>query len=120
MRSVKSVLLLTLIVFGCSDSTSPDPLPGDIVGKWSESQTLPGNVWEMDLTLAGATISGSGSWCGEAGPCGVNVISGTSNGIQVHLDITSTPQVPIAGTTTISHFDGTTHVSENSRRIARL
>jgi len=65
MRSVKSVLLLALVVAGCSDPIGPT----NIVGKWDQDFSFPGSFLEMDLTLTGSMISGGGNWCGEAGPC---------------------------------------------------
>lgn len=84
MRSVKSVLLLALVVAGCSDTVGP----GNIVGKWDQDFTVPGNSLEMDLTLAGSVVSGSGDWCAEAGPCGIVTVTGTVNGNAVQLDLT--------------------------------
>jgi hypothetical protein len=102
MRCVKSVLLLALFAIGCSDPVGPR----NIVGKWDEDFSVPGNIFEMDLTLTGSTISGSGDWCGEAGPCGIVTVTGTIVGNAVQLDLTSTPQFPIPSPMSTQHFDG--------------
>lgn len=102
MRSVKSVLLLALFSIGCSDTVGP----GNIVGKWDQDFSFPGSFLEMDLTLTGSMISGSGNWCGEAGPCGILTVSGTVNGDAVQLDLTYTPQLPIPGPMSTQHFSG--------------
>lgn len=60
----------------------------------------------MDLSSTGSTVSGSGNYCGEAGPCGTLAVAGTIDGIAVHLDLTFTEQVPRVGHTMIEHFDG--------------
>ena len=60
----------------------------------------------MDLSSTGTTISGSGNYCGEAGPCGTLGVTGTVDGIAVHLDLTFTEQLPRVGHTMIEHFDG--------------
>ena len=102
MRSVKSVLLLALVVGGCSDTVGP----GSIVGKWDQDFSVPGSFLEMDLTLTGSAIAGAGNWCGEAGPCGIVAVAGTVNGDAVQLDLTFTPQLPIPGPMSTQHFDG--------------
>jgi hypothetical protein len=102
MRSVKSVLLLALVVAGCSDPIGPT----NIVGKWDQDFSFPGSFLEMDLTLTGSMISGGGNWCGEAGPCGTVTVTGTVNGDAVHLDLTYTAQLPIPGPMSTQHFDG--------------
>jgi len=60
----------------------------------------------MDLTSAGATVSGSGRYAGEAGPAGTFTVAGTVDGTTVHLDLTFTQQVPRAEPAAIEHFDG--------------
>jgi hypothetical protein len=102
MRSVKSVLLLALVVSGCSDPVGP----GSIVGKWDQDFSVPGSFLEMDLTLTGSIVSGSGNWCGEAGPCGIVTVTGTVNGDAVQLDLTFSPQLPILGPMSTQHFSG--------------
>jgi hypothetical protein len=102
MRSVVSVFLVVLVAGGCSDSVGP----GSIAGKWAEDFSYPGSSFEMDLVSTGSTISGNGSWCGEAGPCGIVTVSGTITGIDVHLNFASTAQFPQVGPVVNSHFDG--------------
>jgi hypothetical protein len=102
MRSVKSVLLLALFAIGCSDTVGP----GNIVGKWNQDFTVPGNSLEMDLTLAGSIVSGSGDWCAEAGPCGILTVAGTVNGTAVQLDLTFSAQFPTPLPQSTQHFDG--------------
>jgi hypothetical protein len=105
MRLVRSVLLLALFATGCSGA---DPFvgPASIDGKWAESFSIAGNFLNMDLTSAGSIVSGSGNYCGEAGPCGLLGVAGTVDGIAVHLDLTFNQQLPQAGPSRIEHFDG--------------
>ena len=102
MRSVKSVLFLALVVSGCSDPVGPT----NIVGKWAEDFSIPGSSMEMDLTLTGSIVSGSGNWCGEAGPCGIVTVTGTAYGDLVQLDLTYTPRLPIPGPMSTQQFRG--------------
>jgi hypothetical protein len=109
MRFARSFWLLGAIVgsIACSGSTDVFTGPASIDGKWVEGSSVPGSVLLMDLTAAGSIVSGSGNYCGEAGPCGTVSVAGTVGGIAVHLDLTLTQQVPQVGTATIEHFDGT-------------
>jgi hypothetical protein len=102
MRSVKLVWLLAVLAIGCSDPIGP----GNIVGKWDQDFSIPGSFLEMDLTLNGSVISGSGNWCGEAGPCGTLTVAGTVNGDAVQLDLTYTLQLPVPGPMSTQHFAG--------------
>jgi len=103
MRYVKSVLLLAMVVGACSDPVAP----ATVDGLWAEDFSIPGNSTMMELTADGGTVSGSGSWCGEAGPCGSISVSGTVNGSLVHLDLTFITTFPAgASGTSVQHFDG--------------
>jgi hypothetical protein len=103
MRSVKSVLLLALVVTACSNALSP----GFVEGKWAQEFSYPGSAFEMQLTANGSTISGSGDWCAEAGPCGIVNVTGMINGSAVHLDLAVTPTMPPGNfTASFQHFDG--------------
>ena len=102
MRTVVSMLLVVLVAGGCSDSVGP----GSIAGKWAEDFSFPGSSFEMDLVSTGSTLSGNGSWCAEAGPCGIVTVDGTIKGIDVHLNFASTAQYPQVGPVVNSHFDG--------------
>src|ERR1700730_4601739 len=105
MRSARLVLLLALFAIGCSGA-EPFVGPASVDGKWGDGVSVPGNFFEMDLIAAGSSVSGSGNYCGEAGPCGTLSVAGTIDGIAVHLDLTFTEQLPRAGHTMIEHFDG--------------
>jgi hypothetical protein len=105
MRSVRSLWLVAVFAIGCSGA-EPFVGPASIDGKWAENFSFAGNFLNMDLSSASSTISGSGNYCGEAGPCGLLGVAGTVDGIAVHLDLTFNEQVPRAGHAMIEHFDG--------------
>jgi len=106
MRSVRSVWLIALLAMGCSGAEQFLG-PASINGRWGLSGvSVPGNFFEMDLTSAGSTVSGSGSYAGEAGPFGTLAVAGTVDGPTVHLDLTFTEQLPRVGNTATDHFDG--------------
>ena len=60
----------------------------------------------MDLVASGSTVSGTGTWTGEACCSGSVVVTGTIDNAGVHLDITQT-RFPVTGANLFSHFDGT-------------
>jgi hypothetical protein len=96
-------LLLGVVALGCgADTTSPARLDG----VWLEDFTVPGSFLTLNLTSTGSSISGDGSWCGEALGCGTVAIAGSTNGNAVHLDLTLTQQTPQVGPGTVEHFDG--------------
>ena len=104
MRSVKSVLLLALVVGGCSSDTLG---PKTITGRWVQDFTVAGNFMEMNLIPLGSNISGTGDWCGEAGPCGTLAVTGTTTGLEVHLDLAFTATFPNGTFPSFEdHFDG--------------
>ena len=80
MRLAMSVLFLGLATVGCSDAFGPDTIDGN----WSHV-TVPGSSVNMFLTRSGSTVSGPGTWCGEALGCGTTTVTGTVSGNKVHL-----------------------------------
>ena len=112
MRSVLSVLLLAVAV-GCANSVAP----GSIDGKWMQTSLPPGSALEMDLVTQGSTISGTGTWSGEACCFGTVGVTGTINDGAVHLDIAQTIQfgAGTVGSTSISHFDGRIFLGQRLR-----
>jgi hypothetical protein len=79
--SVASLLLLGVVANGCSDPVGPE----SIVGLWDLTDTVPGNSQEMLLALNGSTVTGTGSWCGEALRCGTTTVTGRATGDKIHL-----------------------------------
>ena len=95
MRSVLSVLLLVVLGSACSDSL----IGGNVAGRWTLVQQFPGSGLTMNLAQQGSSVSGDGTWCGEALGCGTTTISGTASGTKIHLDITFDSGA-------VEHFDG--------------
>ena len=82
MRSLRlSVLAGMVFVAGCSSPTSPSFLNG----AWQQDNTFPGSSLQFTLNTNGSTVSGSGSWSGEACCNGVVTITGTQTGVGVNL-----------------------------------
>ena len=104
MRFVMSMALLCVALGGCRSETGP--ATNRIDGPWSEDFSAPGSFLTMQLTSSGAKVSGTGNWCGEAGPCGTLSVVGTVSGSAVHLDLTLIQQLSVPGVTAVEHFDG--------------
>jgi hypothetical protein len=104
MRFVMSMALLCVALAGCGSDTAPTAKSID--GPWSQDFSTSGSFLTMHLTSAGTSVSGTGNFCGEAGPCGTLSVVGTVNGSAVHLDLTLTQQQPATGPATVEHFDG--------------
>lgn len=81
LMSVTSVFLLAVAANGCSDSIGPK----SIVGLWEMDNSPAGNSLEILLALNGSTVSGQGTWCGEALACGSTSTTGTAMGSTIHL-----------------------------------
>jgi hypothetical protein len=104
MRSVSSVLGILLCVAGCSSSTIAPQL---IAGPWHETFSIAGSFFQMDLTVTGSSVLGSGYGCGEAGPCATSQITGTTDASGVHLDfVVSQTNPQPSGPLSTFHFDG--------------
>jgi len=94
MRLAMSVLLLGLVTVGCSDAFGPDTIDGN----WSHV-SVPGSSLNMLLTGSGSSVSGTGTWFGEALGSGTTSVTGTVTGNKVHL-------VTTFDTGKIETFDG--------------
>jgi hypothetical protein len=94
MRLATSVLFLALAAVGCSDSLGP----GTIDGMWSHV-SVPGSSLNMIVTVTGSSVSGTGTWFGEALGSGTTSVTGTVTGNKVHL-------VTTFDTGMIETFDG--------------
>lgn len=95
MRLVMSALLVGAAVAACSSTLDPAVL----AGTWSRMEPIPENSSAMTLTTSGSSISGSGTWCGEALGCGALTVTGKAIGGTILLDI-------VYSNGRIEHFDG--------------
>lgn len=115
MRSVLSMLVIGLIVGGCSSTLEPRALEG----VWHQNFGFPGAFFEMTLRSTSSGIEGDGFGCGEAAQCGLYAITGTVDGNGVHLDLVETVQQPQANAVFTWHFDGTRYLSNTMRGTIR-
>jgi hypothetical protein len=79
------------VVVACSGESvvaSTPPVNHDVEGSWSMDFTgTPGNSFILALTESSGSISGTGSFAGEAGPFGALAVSGTVANDSLHLQI---------------------------------
>lgn len=102
MRFVLLTLFVGVVATGCSSTIDPLLLNGT----WVQDFDFPGNSFEMTLRSDGKIVTGSGDWCGEAGPCGTTTVTGTANGTAVELDLIYNVTMPAASTIAPNHFSG--------------
>jgi hypothetical protein len=95
MRLAMSALFVGIAVLGCSDSTAPVAIDG----LWT-SVTVPGSSLSMVLTRNGSSVSGPGTWCGEALGCGTTAVGGNVSGNRIQI-------LTVFDTQMIESFDGT-------------
>lgn len=74
MRPKVSFLVLGLLSLSCSNSLAP---PATLAGTWAADYHLPGSSLVLDLSQTDATITGSGTYAGEAGPSGTLQVTGS-------------------------------------------
>ena len=109
-RLSRYMILVALAWLSACSSSTTDPtgraLASAVGGQWIAAQTIAGNF--LGFTLAGTdtTITGSGTFAGEAGPSGTVSLSGTVSGKTVTLHFVYTAVRPSASTNT-ARFVGT-------------
>jgi len=77
------MLSCALLALGCSDLTSPSRLDG----AWREEATFPGNGLDFTLATNADSITGTGSWSGEACCGGPVTVAGTTTQGDVTLTL---------------------------------
>ena len=82
-RSRLIMLSCALLALGCSDLTSPSRLDG----AWREEDTFPGNGLDFTLATNADSITGTGSWSGEACCGGPVTVAGTTTQGDVTLTL---------------------------------
>ena len=109
------ILGAALLVVGCGDGLVA-PSAKTLQGSWAAADEVPGSGELWDLSVQGTSISGTGSWSGEACCAGTISLTGAIAGDSIHLDLTyvvtssASPRDPFH-----KHFDG----ALISRRVLR-
>jgi hypothetical protein len=92
VRSVaRFVIALSLIAgaFACSgDSlTQSESIAARLAGTWSAAFDTPGNSLILSLSAHDSTVTGTGTFAGEAGPSGTLTGDGKVTGTTIDLDM---------------------------------
>ena len=130
--------LSVLILAACGRATSElHPSADQLNGTWARvpfEGEPPGSGLTLELTMNGSSISGTGSWHGEAGPSGSITATGHIGGDQVTLDMALiqlvngveqgrvteqfagrlTSRTDLEGTTTVNGLTGTLHLRKSA------
>ncbi len=106
-------------VGACSAATAPSGpvLAGELQGQWAAQQSFPGNSLVFTLQATDATVTGTGTFSGEAGPEGTVAIDGTVSGGTVTLHFAYTATVPVLLKST-ARFIGT--LDANGRLVGSM
>jgi hypothetical protein len=99
-------LVCVASITGCNGSEFISPAPVMVSGTWTRLDEPPGSGEQWMLSLNGSTISGDGSWTGEACCAGTLSISGRTSSDSLHLDVAYLPTSPQVRPTFHLHFDG--------------
>jgi hypothetical protein len=99
MRLLEAIFACALgLTAACSSDPAgllPPPVDHDAQGSWGQDNhgaLTPGNSFVMALTESSGTITGVGSFAGEAGPYGALRVAGTVADDSVHLQIVYVPE----------------------------
>jgi len=99
--------LLTICLAAACSGDLIAPTRENLQGRWSALDEVPGSGENWDLTVQASTVTGTGTWSGEACCAGTLSLSGAIAGDSIHLDLTvvtttsATPRAPFH-----KHFDG--------------
>ena len=99
--------LLLAVGAACSnpaDLTDPTVVAAELQGTWSRDFSLPGMSTVFVISVQDLTVSGTGTFAGEAGPSGTLSLSGQVTtqqlgGPLVHIDFTQSNGI-------VGHFSG--------------
>jgi hypothetical protein len=92
-RTHRCLIGVYTIVAACSSDTAPvlapPPVDHDVQGSWGEDfgAISPGNSFLVALTESSGTVSGTGSFSGEAAPFGSLAVNGIVAKDSLHLRI---------------------------------
>ena|SRR5215467_14661340 len=102
-RRLTAICLLSVVALACSDSTGLSSSTLD--GTWVRLNEVPGSSERWDLTVNGSTITGTGTWSGEACCAGTLTVSGAIANGSIHVDVTLVT-TGMTRPNVHEHFDG--------------
>lgn len=93
-------------VIGCGGEPTSASIASSVSGAWARIEEHPGNDFEMTLAADGSSLSGTGTFVGEAGPGGNMAVVGIVTGDTVNLDFTLHTEFTDRTVTSTAHFTG--------------
>lgn len=88
VRSLVSVALAAGVLACSSESlTQSESIAVRLAGTWSAAFDIPGNSLILLLSAHDATVTGTGTFAGEAGPSGTLTVDGKVTGATIDLDM---------------------------------
>jgi hypothetical protein len=84
-----TLLLAACLALGCGD-TPFQPTAATLDGAWNRLDEVPGSSEHWTLAVQGNSISGAGTWSGEACCSGTLTLVGSIVNDSVHIDVTLT------------------------------
>ena len=106
---MRRLSFLIVLLAACSSDAVTRPTPAVLDGSWHHVRAAdepPGFFRQFTLTVSGTTLSGTGTWQGEAGPQGTMTVTGSIDGVDIHLDLVFTVTIPNPAQGYVQHFDG--------------
>jgi hypothetical protein len=102
-----AVALVLVASTACSNSVDladPNVIAQELRGTWSRTLDAPGNSTVLQLSVHDSTITGTGTFAGEAGPSGTLAVTGqiTTGDFGPHVNIDF-----VQSNGPIGHFTGT-------------
>jgi hypothetical protein len=93
------------LAIACGEPTSAS-IASAVSGSWVRVEQHPGNSFEMKLVATGSSLSGTGSFQGEAGPGGTMTVEGNVTKGIVSLDFTLSAELTDGTLVRTMHFTG--------------
>ena len=85
-RLMLAVSLVSVAACSSSGLTDPNTIAADLRGTWTQTGLGVGSSRVFTLQVMGTTVTGTGSYAGEAGPFGNMTITGSITGARISLD----------------------------------
>ena len=86
-RLMLAVSLVSVAACSSSDITNPNTIAAALRGTWTQTGLGVGSSRVFTLQVIGTTVTGTGSYAGEAGPFGNMTITGSITGTRIALDL---------------------------------
>jgi len=94
-RLMLAVSLVSVAACSSSDITNANTIATDLRGTWTQTGLGVGSSLVFTLHVTGTTVTGAGSYAGEAGPSGNLTVAGSITGTRIALDLAQDDDVTL-------------------------